>query len=183
MMNKLTIALLLIPFSIYSQTRQAPATGDGAGNDWKTLDLPQYSIQYPASWKPDLSKEMGSSFILFSPLASPKDNFSENVNLLIQDLKGQNINLAKYTEISEKQIRTLGTNSSIVESKKIKKGNDEYQRIIYNNDQGGFHLKFIQYYFLRAEKTYVLTFTAEQTTFDVFREVGEKILTTFKFKK
>ncbi|MBK7681894.1 MAG: hypothetical protein IPJ26_05200 [Bacteroidetes bacterium] len=39
---------------------------------------------------------MGTSFIIFSPLENDEDKFKENVNLLMQDLTGQNIDLDKY---------------------------------------------------------------------------------------
>ena len=152
-------------------------------SDLKTLDLPGFSVQYPSTWELDQSGQMGSSFILFSPLESEKDKFKENVNLLIQDLTGQNIDLNKYTEISEGQIKTMITNSALVESKRIKNGSDEYHKIIYSGDQGIFHLQFEQYYRVVNHKAYVLTFTTEKEKFAEFTETGEKILNSFKLKK
>jgi hypothetical protein len=151
--------------------------------NWKTLDLSNYSIQYPSTWELNQSGQMNTSFVLFSPLESDNDKFKENVNILVQDLTGYNIDLNKYTEISEGQIKTMVTNSSLIESKRIKNGKDEFHKIIYSGDQGIFHLQFEQYYWVVNDKAFILTFTSEKDKFENFKEIGEKILNSFKQKK
>lgn len=146
---------------------------------WKSLTENNYTIQYPPTWELNQSKEMGTNFVLFSPVENSEDQFRENVNLLIQDLTGKNIDLDRYTEISEGQIKTMITNSTIDESKRIKKGNTEYHKLIYSGDQGVFQLKFEQYYWVIDEKAYVLTLTCQESTFSELKEVGEKMLNSF----
>ncbi len=170
-MTKLFTFLLLLPTVVYGQT---------VNNEWKTLDKPNFSIQYPATWELNQSGQMGTSFILFSALESDQDKFRENINLLIQE--GKNIDLNKFTEISESQIKTLATNAHIIESKRLKK-DIEYHKIIHTADQGIFHLEFEQYYWVINDKAYILTFSAEHTKFENFKTTGEKILNSFKLKK
>lgn len=160
-----------------NSTKQQPI------KDWKTLDQAICSIQYPGTWDKDESGQMGTSFFILSPVESTEDKFRENVNLLIQDLTGKNIDLNKYTDISENQIKTLAVNSNLVESKRIKNAGEEYQKVIYSADQGGAHLKFEQYFFIVKEKAYVLTFSSELNKFDQYKEVAEKILNSFQLKK
>ena len=150
---------------------------------WKTLSEANYSIQYPSTWELNQSGQMGTSLILFSPLENNEDQFRENVNLIIQDLTGQGIDLDKYSEISEGQVKTMITNSTLIESKRIKDENDEYHRLIYTGDQGIFHLKFEQYYWLENDKAYVLTLTCEQNKLWDFKDLGENILNSFSLKK
>lgn len=151
-------------------------------NDWNTLDQPNYAIQYPSTWQLNQSGQMGTSFILLSPLESDKDKFMENVNLLIQDLAGRNIDLNKFTEISEEQVKTMVTNSILIESKRVKNGDNEFHRIIYLGDQGMYRLKFEQYYWVVNSKAYILTFTTEKDKFNDYMEIGEKILNSFILK-
>lgn len=153
-----------------------------ATEEWKTFVEDNYSIQYPTTWELNNSKQMGTSFILFSPLTSEKDQFKENVNLLIQDLKGYNLDLDKYTAISEEQIKTMITDGKIVESKKMTSGTSAYQKIIYTGTQGIFKLEFEQYYWVEKDKAYILTFTCEESQFADFKPVGEKILNSFQLK-
>jgi hypothetical protein len=172
MKRALTLLFLILQVVICGQTKNTA---------WKTLDKLKYSVQYPSTWELDQSGKMGTSFFIFSALESEQDKFSENINLLIQDLTGKNIDLNKYTEISEGQIKTLAINSNLIESKREKK-ETEYHKIIYTADQGNFRLKFEQYYWVIANKAYVLTFTCEQARFDAFKATGERILNSFKLK-
>ena len=75
------------------------------------------------------------------------------------------------------------TNSALIESKRIKNGNDEYHKIIYSGDQGIFHLQFEQYYWVINEKAFVLTFTSEKAKFADYKTIGEEILNSFILKK
>jgi len=181
-MTKFFTAILLLSIVACGQTtiNQEPSQ---TINDWKTLDQSTYSIQYPSTWELNQSGQMGTSFILFSPLESDKDKFRENINLLVQDLTGQNIDLNKYTEISEGQIKSLLTNSALIESKRIKNDRGEFHKIIYSGDQGVFHLQFEQYYWVINNQAFVLTFSSEKDKFADFKETSEKILNSFIHKK
>lgn len=181
-MIKILTSILLILFIACGQTNTNHKQNQTI-NEWKTLDESNYSIQYPPAWELNRSGQMGTSFVLFSPLESGNDKFKENINLIIQDLTGLSINLDKFNEISERQIKTMITNSVLIESKRIKSGNDEYHKVIYSGDQGVFHLQFEQYYWVINNKAFVLTFTSEKKKYDDFKETGEKILNSFMLKK
>jgi hypothetical protein len=148
-------------------------------NNWKQLEQNGYSIEYPNDWDLDTSGQMGSSFIIFSKQSSTQDQFRENINLIIQNLTGYTINLDQYTEISLGQIKTMITNGNILESKRLKANGPEFQKVVYTGDQGIYKLKFEQYYWIKNNEAYVLTFTTEVDQFDSYKETGEKILNSF----
>lgn len=176
-MIKYLTVLLFLPIIAHGQTN------NGKNDSWKKYEKNEYSVQYPSDWKLDVSGQMQSSFIIISPLESTEDSFGENVNLIIQDLAGKNIDLNLYTEISEEQVRTLLPNSSIVESKRVKDGTHEYHKLIYTGEQGGRELVFEQYYNIWEDKAYVLTLTTTKSTATQYKETGEKILNSFLLKK
>ncbi|WP_369048193.1 hypothetical protein [Tenacibaculum sp. UWU-22] len=173
-MNRLQ--LIVIVFFITS------FTAFGQTNIWNLLNEKDYSIQYPKKWQLNKSGIMGSRFILLSQLTSDTDKFKENVNLIIQDLTGYNIDLDKYVEISEGQIKTMIIDGNIISSNRIKNEKTEFQRVIYTGKQGAFNLKFEQYYWVQNNKAYVLTLTCEANQFNDFKDTGEKILNSFKIK-
>jgi len=146
------------------------------------LNKKDYSIGVPADWTPDSSKQMSTDLVIFSMLENGTDRFRENVNVLIQNLAGMNIDLEKDTAISIGQIKTMATGSKIEESKTIKTGKATFQKIIYTATQGGFKLKFEQYYYMANKKAYVITFTTEIGKFDIFKPIGEEILNSFALK-
>jgi len=154
-----------------------------ASVNWETIDRCSYSIQYPATWSIDTSKQLGTDLFIFSPKDSDTDKFRENVNAMVQDLNGLNITLDKYIEISEGQIKTMLTNASIIESKRLIQGNKEYHKLLFTGQQGIFKLKTEQYYFLVNEKAFVITLTTEQNQYDKYIENGEAILKSFKLKE
>lgn len=171
-MNRLLIwgaIFLTANLSLFGQTK-----------DWNTIEKDNYSINYPKDWELNESGQMGTSFILFSPLTSEKDQFKENVNLLVQDLTGHNLDLDGYVEISEGQIKTMITNGKIIESKRVTNQSLNYHKVIYTGKQGGFNLKFEQYYWVVGDKAFVLTLTCEETQFDNYKLKGKKILNSFK---
>lgn len=182
-MTKIFTSILCLTLIACGQSQKSNNPVNGTNPNWKTLDETDYSIQYPSEWEVNHSGQMGTTFILFSPLESGQDKFKENVNLLIQDLSGYSIDLDKYVEISEEQVKRVISNSTIIESKRIKNDSTEYHRMVYTGDQGIFHLKFEQHFWVKDQKAFVLTLTCEQDKFEAYREIGEEILKSFTLKK
>ena len=149
---------------------------------WKTYNEGGYSIQYPDSFYLDRSGKAGAAFALLSNQTSQQDRFRENINLIIQNLAGQNIDLNKYVQISQDQIKSMITDGTVIESTRMKKNGLEYQKIIYTGMQGMYGLKWMQYYWIKNEKAYVLTLTCEADQYDHYAEIGEKIMDTFTLK-
>ncbi|MGE0587166.1 MAG: hypothetical protein AB7O48_01225 [Cyclobacteriaceae bacterium] len=166
--NTIATLIFLVGFSGYAQN-----------GEWKTLDENGYSIQYPSDWQLNKSPQMGMSFAILSKLTSEKDQFRENVNLLIQDLSGYDLDLDKYVEISENQIKTMITDGNLILSDRLKKDGKEFQKAMYTGKQGIFKLMFEQFYWVIGSKAYVLTLTCEENQFDVYKNTGEKILESF----
>lgn len=175
------ILILLINITACVQTEEKKIqteTLDG----WKSFTNDNYLINYPDNWELNKSGQMGTSFILFSPLSSEQDQFKENINLLIQDLSEHNLDLNKYVEISETQIKTLVTDGEIIENERITSKNFNHHKVIYTGRQGILNLKFEQYYWVIEGNAYVLTFTCEESQFEDYQETGEKILNSFNIK-
>lgn len=156
--------------------------GQNKETSWKTINDNTYSIQYPDNWELNISETMGTSFILLSQQTSSEDKFRENINLSIQNLEGYNLNLDAYVAISEEQISKMVTNGIIIESKRLNTNNTEFQKIIFTGKQGLFQLKFVQYYFVKDEKAYVLTFTCEEIQYEKYNIIVEQILESFLLK-
>jgi hypothetical protein len=149
---------------------------------WELLEEEDYWIQYPKDWELSQSGQMGTKFMLFSALENDEDKFRENVNLLTQDLGSNKVDLDQYTEISEKQIKTMLTNCTVYESTRIKNAGGECQKLVYAADQGTLRLKFEQLYWIENDIVYVLTFTFQESKFSSFKKIGEKIMTTFRLR-
>ena len=174
MQTKTAFAILVTIFIGVSQ--------HAIGQKWIPLNQKEYSIKAPGDWSVDVSKQMGTDLVVFSMLENSNDKFRENVNVMIQNMAGKNMDLEKYTAISINQIKTMAADGKIEESKTVKAGNSSYQKIIYTATQAGLKLKFEQYYFIANNKAYVITLTTEVNKFEIFRPEGEEILNSFLLK-
>jgi serine/threonine-protein kinase len=176
----ITLLLLFSPLSFHHATISG---SEPAKDDWKSYRHANYSVKYPPSWTLDNSGDHGTAFILFSPKESADDDFIENVNLLIQDVGG--MDLDGYTKLSEEQIASgkFLSNSKLLESNRIRNRAGDYQRVFFTSGDEGSSMKFEQYYWVRDRKAYVVTLTAKEDLFEGYRGVGEKILDSFKFTR
>lgn len=182
-MNTIKVLLFSIIISFNSLGQIAQKTAEpGIEDAWKSIEENGYSIQYPGSWDVDKSGAMGMSFMILSKQTTPQDQFRENVNLIIQDLTGQNINLEKFVELSQDQIKVMFVNLNILENKRMNSGGKEYQRVVYSGDLNQFKFTFQQYCWVVQDKAYILTLTCEAGQFDAYHETGDKIMNSFRFK-
>lgn len=149
--------------------------------DWRLLYEKEYSIQYPKGWTVDKPCEMGVKFVLLSKPNGQPDRFRENINLTVQDLKGQKINLDKFVEISENQVRTMITNGKVLEGERSSIAGYELHKIVYTGNNETHKLKFVQYYYIRNEKAYILTLTCEADEFDKYKKTAARIMNSFRF--
>lgn len=145
----------------------------------KEINKNGYTISYPSDLKLDESGKLGSEFLLYIEKADSTDNFTHNINLIIQNLESLNLDLNKFVEITENQIKA---NGNLISSERIKTDNSEFQKLIYSAQLNNFDLKFIQYDFVVNNKAYILTFTAKENEFDKYSSEMEKIMKTFEIK-
>lgn len=148
---------------------------------WKTFEIQNFSIQYPPDWELDTSGKSGTTFILFSKKESKKDPFRENITFIIQDLSKHDIDLNKFVEISENQINNQISKSTLLESNRIKQRGRELHYFKYTGEISPFLLKFEQYCWVQKKRAIILTFACEVNKYEDYKEIGEKILSTFKF--
>ena len=167
--------LLLLANPGFSQKESSGEMINFTGNNYK--------LQYPESWTLDTSKTLGPAIFIFSPLETGEDKFRENVNILVQDLRGEDINLARYKEITDKQVNDLVTDGEIFESSILRKNNQEFYRITYAMTQGKFRVKITSVCHIQNEKAYLATFSSEIDKYDAYKETGEQILASLKLTR
>ncbi|TMI85792.1 MAG: hypothetical protein E6H10_02155 [Bacteroidetes bacterium] len=174
---KLILTLTLLSFTFCSRSQADKSS------QLTSLVKENYKIEYPKSWTLDTSGLVGSELFVFSPLENDTDKFKENVSLIIQNLAGQNIDLDKYKEISEKQIASMAANGKLFESSKAQTEKGNFYRLRYAMNQGNFKLIITSYCYIKDEKAYLITFTSEIDKYERYKKTGDKILDSFQFRK
>jgi hypothetical protein len=128
------------------------------------LDKNDYSISYPSHLELDESGKDDISFVLTTQKDGKEDIFIENINLVTKNTN--NIHFNEFVGKMEKDIESV---AKIVESKRLKLNGKNCLRLVFNLNQNGIDLTFIQHYFLENQKAYVLTFSCEPPLRKVFR--------------
>jgi hypothetical protein len=142
-----------------------------------------FKIRFPTSWKIDTSGTMGSEIFGFSPLESQTDRFRENVNVLVQNLSGQNIDLDKYKQITDMQIAKLFTDGKVIESVVVNSDKKDFYKVAYEFTQESIRLKIRSICYIQREKAYLVTFTSELTKDEQYQQVGEALINSFSLQK
>lgn len=182
-MKRVTYLLnVLIVLILSSCLQSKDAESKKLSGQWTKYSDLEYEIQYPNEWNINISGQDDMDFILLSPLESENDKFRENVNLVIQDLRGQNYNLNSYVELSEDQVNNFVSNGEVLTSERKNNDKGEFHYLVYKADYKVYNLIHKQYFWLINDFAYVLTFTGEKEKFDMYNGLSEKIMNSFKMK-
>ncbi len=150
--------------------------------NWEVLSNDKYGITYPENWDLDDSGTMGSKFFIFSRLVSVADNFKENVNLITQDLSAYNVTLDQFVNMSTDQVIAIIKEGDIISSDRISKDGIEQHQLIYTGKQNDYTLRFEQRFWIVDKTAYILTFTSKLDDYEQYKEIGNKIIASFKMK-
>lgn len=162
--------IFLITFQLVNcQTKQKKSL--------KEINRNGYQIFYNDNLRLDESGRNNTEFYLFTQKTNPDDNFVENLNLMIQNLEKLNIDLNKFIEISENQIKAKG---KLIESKRIKTHGTEFHILIYEATYNGIKLKFLQHDFVKNNKAYILTYSAKIEDYEKYLNGMENVMGSFK---
>ena len=55
------------------------------------------------------------------------------------------------------------------------------EKLTYSGSQGGFKLKWMQVYTIKNNRAYILTYTAQEASFNKYKEYAQKMFDTFRF--
>jgi hypothetical protein len=94
-------------------------------------------------------------------------------------MSGSEYNLETYIAMSLKQIEGLASGFQLYKSIGLDINGMSGHVFEYSAIQGKFELHFLQYIVFEEEKAYVLTFTAEDKTFEKYRAAAERTLNSF----
>jgi hypothetical protein len=175
-MKKHILLLVAITISLLSFSQEK------SDSDWSTLDENDFSVDYPNSWQLNTSGKMNSVFFLHSE-PETNDTFSENINLITQDLSQQKMSLTEFVDLSLDQVKTALPDSEIIKSEFKEKKGTQYYEVIWKGYVADNNLQFKQYLFMKDNNAYILTFTALQSTFDAYLPKVNKIFNSFKLKE
>lgn len=169
MRMKLTLTLLFSLIALLSKAQEMKTYTDEKTNT---------SIKYPVDWT--YQENPSTVFILMRPLEEPKQIFKENVNLIIND--GQGLNLQEYVGVAKVQMRNNLVNYTEISTEYLELGGRKYARIIYQHNPQNLPLKVAYYLTIHNGKSYNLTCSTTQQNFEKYLPVFQEMIQSFKIE-
>ena len=116
-----------------------------------------------------------------SPLENKMDNFKENVNIVVQDLKENPLSLDEYSETAIKQMKAVfELNMKILDQGPTYLSGRPAYRLIYLGKAGKWDYKFMYVWTIVNDKAYQFNFTALSTTYNDYIRIAKKMMRSFK---
>jgi len=153
-------------------------------NSYKSASF-NFIMRYPQSWEMNTLKDMEvmspvvkNEVAFLSPLENKDDKFRENVNVVVEDLSGRQLDSEQYAKAADAAWLKYDNTSKIVDFQKTNLNGEVAYYTIMENDK----LKFKQYKLVKDNKAFVITFTSEPDKFDDFLNIADNIIQSFELK-
>jgi hypothetical protein len=172
-MMKLFGALSILSLTICCKGQNKPA------EKMTTISRSGYSLNYPNTWTVDTSRKQGADLFIFSPLENGADKFSENINVVIQDLPSPQSDLQWYKEVTEQQVAQYATDGKILESSIDSTSKGNQYKIVYTFRQGKLNMHITSICLIQKQKAYLATYSSEVDKVDQYKQTGEQVLSSF----
>jgi hypothetical protein len=138
----------------------------------------RFTITAPTSWEKAEGK-MGMTVVFLESLAGASDTFRENVNVVVETLPA-GMGLDGYVKASNEALAKMMTNFKEVSSARVKLGDNDAQRNVWQHKMGVYNLKVLQYVVVQGGRAYILTCSATDDQYQPHEPVFEDICKTFQ---
>lgn len=147
-------------------------------DDFEAYDNKDFIILYPGYWEAKEGYE-GADAVFISPRKSIDDKFSENVNVLAQALSAD-WDMEKYTIFSVHQITAFLENGIVLESRPQILSGTQGRRILYIYKEKSLVMKTLAVFTISNNIAYVITYTAEESSYDNYISDIDKMIDSFR---
>lgn len=172
-MKNLLIFLILFPLTIVAQEPKENIQ----------YEKDNYSIEHPSNWILNDSGENGTKIYLYPKVSESSDVFTENINLISQNLNDSTIIIEKYKGLVEKQITGMLTEPKIILSEIKNKNGLKFHNLVAEGKSSGYKFKTIIYTYLIDRQVYTLTFVTLFDTYENNHIESLRIMDSFKLTK
>ena len=145
-----------------------------AQEDNRYLDMKNgFSIAFPDGWTLMENPPPGVLIAARSPLAGPTDTFTENINVVIEDLP-RNATTAEYGAAARENFAKAVQGFKVLDKGTLEIDGRQAEYFTYTMPYGEYPLHNIVYYLVVERKTYLITCGGVEGSFDAFKDTFEK---------
>lgn len=156
-------------------------SGTASALGHKTFTHPDflYAVDYPDAWR---VREVGRAVSFSAPAESETDKFSENVQVVVEDLSAlsHEVSLVDYHRAGIANGRKFLADFRPLEEARTQWLGRETLVMLYSATVRGERFKFKDYKFMVGKEAYVLTYTARLADFDAHLSEAESIMRSIR---
>lgn len=140
----------------------------------------RFTIGYPADWTFD-DKSTGAVVKITSPSENSNDQFKQNLNLQIEELKN-GMTIDEYVKVNVDAIKEMIKGYKEVSSMFFNRNGARAYQIVYKGKYGEmtYDIQIKQLFVVANSKAYVLTYVSKDGERDAFETTANKIFNSFK---
>jgi hypothetical protein len=157
-------------------------SNSNSGSEMKKYSDPngRFTIGYPTDWQLD-DKPETTLIQIFSPLENDKDNFRQNVNLIIDN--ANNTTLESYVKLNMDGIKESMKGYKEVSSMYFTRNGSRAYQVVYKGryNNMSYDIQIKQLFMLSNGKAYILTYASKADERDAFETTSNKIFNSFKY--
>lgn len=128
-----------------------------------------------------VENQSGVAAMFFSPKEGPLDAFTENMNIVVQDISSNPMDLQQYSDIAITQMRAVFKDEmQIVKSEPFFFAGRMGYKLVYTGKNPGGDIKFMHVWTIKDNIAYQITYSALVSSFDRFLPTAEKMIRSFK---
>ncbi len=137
-------------------------------------------IKYPDNWtREDIENAITQEVVTFiSPKQNDPNKLRENVTIRVENLV-QPLTLEEYTNLLIKEIKNSQPDAKI-EQTSTTLANKPANQLVSTIIDGKNHLKTLQIFTLKADRAYVIIYTAKLDTYDKYIQTAESMIRSFE---
>ncbi|WP_340067357.1 PsbP-related protein [Ascidiimonas aurantiaca] len=141
------------------------------------LDRKEFNVSYPESFVLDESGQNNTVFVLKTKAENANDTFIENINLATQPITN-----SSFDDFVSKTISEISAVGKLIEKKKLNVDGLDCLKLKFVLTQNNIPLTFVQHYYIKNGKVYVLTLSSESSKYEKYLNLFEVVLSTFTLK-
>ncbi|MFX1256377.1 MAG: PsbP-related protein [Promethearchaeota archaeon] len=136
-------------------------------------------IKFPSKW--EMKENIMDAIVVFlTPIESKLDKFRENLSIMIKMILVEPRLLDEYIEFEINQLKKAILDFRLVEKKKTKLAKIPAYKLVFTGKKQEITLKLMQYYALKYNIVYLMTYTAEKYKYDKYLKIILKMIKSFK---
>lgn len=139
-----------------------------------------FIVRYPQNWKYAFLKNI---LIFISPKENHEDDFSENINLQVQKLTGEEPTLDTFTGTTQKVMAEKMHKARDVTYTDISIGKRKAVCLDFKVAAPKRNLQIRQYWFVENKRAFLFTYTAEESQFGKYADQADALVQSFQFGK